>query len=226
MSGSYRMRHKLCPKPADMRDLQKECFFTEEEMKEELPDDKVMQHIGSEIDSPDQELCRLPDEGFRKDSQASCVYVIGLIGTSSYTSQFAIMIELDDQSGKNHPMILSEGVPSVNIIMPNEKKYFMISIDDPEIVKLTIQLTTIHGDPDMFVSSTTKDPSEFNFEQRSVNAGLYPDMLVFEKEEGQNLTKSFYIKVSSWEESSFSIVYFTENSNGTIGVQRLMVGKK
>lgn len=128
------------------------------------------------------------------------------------------MIELDDQSGKNHPMILSEGVPSVNIIMPDQSKYFMLSIDDPEIVKLTIQLTTIHGDPDMYVSSTTKDPSITNFEQRSVNAGLYPDMLVFEKENGKNLTKSFYIKVNSWEESSFSIVYFTENSNGTIGV--------
>ena len=40
------------------------------------------------------------------------------------------------------------------------------------------------------------------------------------------MTKSYYIKISSWEESSFSMVYFTENSNGTVGVQKLMVGKK
>lgn len=102
----------------------------------------------------------------------------------------------------------------------------MVSIDDPEIVKLTIQLTSIHGDPDMYVSSKTKDPSITNFEQRSVNAGLYPDLLIFKKEEGKNLTKSYYIKISSWEESSFSMVYFTENSNGTVGTQKLMVGKK
>lgn len=75
----------------------------------------------------------------------------------------------------------------MNIIKPEVAKYFMLSIDDPNIVKLTIQLTTIHGDPDMYVSSTTKDPSMSNFEQRSVNAGLYPDLLIFEKEEGKDL---------------------------------------
>ena len=74
------------------------------------------------------------------------------------------MVELDDQSGINHPMIMSEGVPSINLILPQDEKYFMLSIDDPDIEKLTIQLTTIHGDPDMYVSSTTKDPSITDFE--------------------------------------------------------------
>jgi hypothetical protein len=48
------------------------------------------------------------------------------------------MVELDDQSGINHPMILSEGVSSMNTIKPEVSKYFMLSIDDPNIVKLTI----------------------------------------------------------------------------------------
>lgn len=114
----------------------------------------------------------------------------------------------------------------MNTIKPEVSKYFMLSIDDPNIVKLTIQLTTIHGDPDMYVSSTTNDPSISDFEKRSVNAGLYPDLLIFEKDEGYNLTKSYYIKIESWEESTFSLEYFTENSEGKIGVQKLMVGKK
>jgi hypothetical protein len=56
----------------------------------------------------------------------------------------------------------------------------MLSIDDENITKLTVQLTTIHGDPDMFISSKTEVPTWENYEKRSINAGLYPDLLIFE----------------------------------------------
>ena len=57
MSGSYRMRHKLCPRPSDMKDLQKKCHYTIEEMREEIPGEKVIGHIGSEVDKPDETIC-------------------------------------------------------------------------------------------------------------------------------------------------------------------------
>jgi hypothetical protein len=102
----------------------------------------------------------------------------------------------------------------------------MLSIDDDSIKKLTIQLSTIHGDPDMFVSSTSKVPSWDDFEQRSINAGLYPDLLIFEKTDNKPLAKNYYISVQSWEQSSYSIVFFTESANGNIGVQKLIAGRK
>jgi len=53
MIGSFRMRHKLCPMPSDMKDVQKECFFTIEEMQEEEPGEKLFNHLGDETDKPD-----------------------------------------------------------------------------------------------------------------------------------------------------------------------------
>jgi hypothetical protein len=39
-------------------------------MEKELPGEKKMQHIGAEIDKPDELMCSPEDEGFRKDNQA------------------------------------------------------------------------------------------------------------------------------------------------------------
>lgn len=85
-------------------------------------------------------------------------------------------------------------------------------------------MTTIHGDPDIFVSSLTSKPTEYENEKRSTNSGIYPDVVEFELL--NRTAKTFYILVKGWEDSTYTLTYFTHTSNGTIGVQRLMVGKK
>lgn len=64
--------------------------------------------------------------------------MIGIIGLEDYTSQYSIMISLEDESGQNHPIVLSEGIPSVAMLQPQSYKYYMLSIDDESIQKLTI----------------------------------------------------------------------------------------
>ena len=111
-------------------------------------------------------------------------------------------------------------------IKVKQKKYYMISIDDPKVQKLTIQLTSIHGDPDMYVSTTNKNPSKMNFEKRSTFSGLYPDVITYEKSDAYNISNNYYIGIESWEDSTFSLVYFTEDDTGGIGTQKLLVGEK
>jgi hypothetical protein len=48
------------------------------------------------------------------------------------------MVELIDPAGKNHPILLSEGVPQLSTVKQNEPKFFIITIDDPNITKLKI----------------------------------------------------------------------------------------
>jgi hypothetical protein len=55
--------------------------------------------------------------------------------------------------------------------------------------------------------------------------GLYPDFIKIKSSETYNLSKIFYIQVVSDESSSFSLIYFTEDGNGTTGTQKLIVGK-
>ena len=105
-----------------------------------------------------------------------------------------------------------------------DSHFFSIPIEDPEITKLSIQMTAIHGDPDMFVSSKTPSPSIWDYEKRSTNSGIFPDIIEFEL---YNSTSTTYtVLVKGWVDSKYSIVYFTHTNNGTIGIQKLLVGKK
>jgi hypothetical protein len=60
---------------------------------------------------------------------------------------------------------------------------------------LTILLTTLHGDPDLFVSSKTTTPNEKDFEWASINAGMYPDMIVLKQTPEKKFAKNYYISV-------------------------------
>lgn len=153
--------------------------------------------------------------------------MVGVIGIANYTSHFSVMVELIDPAGRNHPILLSEGVPQLATVRPSKPKFFLISIDDPNIEKLRIQLTTIHGNPDLYVSSTAKEPSWTDSEKRSMNNGFYPDLIEFVKSDSKPIAKTYYIGVYSDQMlSSFSLNYFTEEDSGQVGYQKLLVGKK
>lgn len=49
---------------------------------------------------------------------------------------------------------------------------------------------------------------------------------MFERTPKYNLTKTFYIQIQAWQESSYSLSYFTSNEKGQIGTQKLLVGQK
>lgn len=78
----------------------------------------------------------------------------------------------------------------------------------------------------MYVSTKNRTPSKMHFEKRSTFSGLYPDVITYEKTDKLNITSNYYVAVESWEESTFSLVYFTEDDAGGIGTQKLLVGEK
>ena len=136
------------------------------------------------------------------------------------------MIELSDNDSKQHPLILSEGMPITKLLKPREKRYFSFNVDDDSIEKVSIQLTTIHGDPDIYVTIDGSEPSYSNFFRRSVNQGIFPDIIVFGKNRLMPSMKHNYrVMVSATSESTFSLEYFTNTKNGSIGIQKLLVGK-
>jgi hypothetical protein len=57
MTGVVRAKAKLCPLPSDMSKLAKECFITKDELMEEDPNQKLMQHAASGELIPDHNVC-------------------------------------------------------------------------------------------------------------------------------------------------------------------------
>jgi hypothetical protein len=89
--------------------------------------------------------------------------------------------------------MLKEGKPLNDEILDAVPKYFRISLADSTISKITIQLTTIHGDPDLFVSRTEKLPNFNNFEKRSIRCGIFPELVEHEKNSTNTLEGDYFI---------------------------------
>ena len=103
----------------------------------------------------------------------------------------------------------------------------MISIHDPNVTKVVFQLTTVHGDPDLFISRLTKLPTPFNFEKRSIRCGIYPEQVEYVKEGNKTLEGEYYITVYGYVQSTFSLVYFAHNSQeNSEAIVKLTLGMK
>lgn len=159
MTGEVRVKAKLCPLPQNMTKLEDECNLSADEMNEVDPNDKMIQNIADTLVSPDHDVCfpnsvlQQTSGNIRLDNIAQCIYVFGVIGLSNFTSHFSIGVQLED-AGKNHPIVLSEGQPYQANIEFGKFKYFMFTIEDVNITEVSIQLETLHGDVDLFVSFT------------------------------------------------------------------------
>ena len=96
------------------------------------------------------------------------------------------------------------------------------------MTELKIQLTTIHGDADMFVSSKDSRPSVHSFEKRSQFYSLFPDIVTYSTaaDHRDSLVDNFYIMVTGPENSRFQISYSSKSSNGTQIVNKLIQGVK
>lgn len=103
----------------------------------------------------------------------------------------------------------------------------MISIHDPNVTKIVFQLTTVHGDPDLFVSRLTKLPTPFEFEKRSIRCGIYPEQVEYVKEGNKTLEGEYYITVYGYVQSTFSLVYFAHTSQeNNEAIVKLTLGMK
>lgn len=70
-----------------------------------------------------------------RERKVSCVYVVGVAGLATYTTHFSVLTKATEQVSH---MILKEGEALHDEVLELEPKYFMITLNDPNISKLTI----------------------------------------------------------------------------------------
>jgi hypothetical protein len=139
------------------------------------------------------------------------MYNIGVIGMSTGKSHYAVTVR--HQEG--HHQLLSEGRTVEGSLIQSQYDYYKISINDDTITSFTIQLLTIHGDPDMFISKVDDFPTKDKFERKSTICGRYPDTIVFtvNPQNGEtDLVGDYHIGVFGFVESSYHIYYHTERT--------------
>lgn len=80
----------------------------------------------------------------------------------------------------------------------------------------------------MFISQTNKTPSFKNFEYRSTRYGMYPDIITLTKDTQPNKTLEgdYYVSIFGWTQSTFTLIYYTENERGDRTAINLMTGQK
>lgn len=64
MTGKARLRAKVCPVEINEKyeDFKDRCTYTTEEMLEVDPNEFQAQHLGSEADKTDTDICKIPSE--------------------------------------------------------------------------------------------------------------------------------------------------------------------
>ena len=120
------------------------------------------------------------------------MFVVGIVGLAPFQTHFSVLLKVQKEA---HHTILIESVPSKDELEEATPRYFMATINNPNITKVTFQLTTIHGDPDIFVSRTVKNPTPELFEKRSIRCGIYPEMVEYVAEPNKTLEGNYYITV-------------------------------
>lgn len=218
MSGSNTMRFKFCSAERDIERSRQQCSHTKEDLLKPEENEKQFINIGKEVIEHDPSTCNQanPILGLIRYEPPTCMYNIGIIGTSDGKNHYGVTLR--HQEG--HHVLLSEGKIFEGSLTQGDYEYYKVSIHDDAITSLTIQLLSIHGDPDMFLSQKDEYPTEEKFERKATICGKFPDTIYFATDnQTQNLVGDYYIGIFGFTESSYHLYYHTERThteeNGT-----------
>lgn len=96
MTGVARLKANLCAVnfTDKYEDYFKNCTYTTEDMFKMNPDERQENHLGSETEKTNPDICKLPPSNSSRDAQVSCVYVIGVIGAANYSTHYSVMLKV------------------------------------------------------------------------------------------------------------------------------------
>ena len=177
-------------------------------------EEKEEAHLGEESDKTDPEMCKMPSDKDSRSGQVSCVFVVGIVGLAPFQTHFSVMLKFNQEA---HHTVMKEGVPLQGELPEAIPHYYLATINNPNVTRVTFQLTTIHGDPDIFISRTLKTPSPTDFEKRSIRCGIYPEMVEYNLAKNKTLEGTYYITVFGYVQSTFALMYFTQETYGDGG---------
>lgn len=148
-----------------------------------------------------------------------CGFLIGVYGTSE--SHFSLTV-FDDYLNE---IPLAQGVPAIGFVELRKFSYYSFLIEDPSTTSVKIQLTSLSGDSDLYVSRINPNCGCLLHERYSSMDMFLPDSISFVKEKDGFLNASYHVSVFGFTQSSYTIVYTsTSKSENNTGI-RLFDGR-
>ena len=171
MRGSAKLTYKLCEVTQnDDADAANSCTFDEEELSKPVDDAHHYINLGWVTFFHNSSKCHadhsILDTVFSR-MKPKCIYAIAVEGLANYTTHFAVEAKHIE---KQHS-ILKHGVPAKGLVEHKGELYYKFMVTSDNITDVVIQMTTIHGDPDLFVSRNYTFPNVSAFDRRSTRAG-------------------------------------------------------
>uniref|UniRef100_A0A7S4DNT6 Uncharacterized protein n=1 Tax=Lotharella globosa TaxID=91324 RepID=A0A7S4DNT6_9EUKA len=144
---------------------------------------------------------------YSSDWPADNKFYIGMYSVTDAT--YRLMARSNDHVH----MLLRDGIPQNDRLNPHEYHYFKYQLDD-EDCDLSIQLTPISGDPDLYVSHDYPFPNSTTAEYSSTHTRLQKDFVSI-----NNATGVYYVGVRGFTNTTFTILASEACGNNTLVIE-------
>jgi hypothetical protein len=140
-----------------------------------------------------------------------CVYYIGVFGRTNCS--YTIIVRNNEVNYQ-----LQDGIPVTASVMRGDYNYFVYGISRPGL-ELSIFLTALTGDPDLYVSFVDDHPSTESFNWSSTYTGA--DLVVIDNATVGN----YYIAVRAYLNSTFTVTAYVDDLNSVSQTISLVNGR-
>jgi len=145
-----------------------------------------------------------------KGDGIKCVYLIGVYGVMD--TRFSLSVFGEDQL--ESPLV--EGVPVFGHVGLYQFTHYVFSITDPDTQSIRVQLTSMSGDADLYISRINPMCGCLLAERSSNLDNFLQDAISFTKEKDGSLNQTYHISVHGYTDSRFSIYYTTTTEKSKI----------
>lgn len=203
----------------------KQCKMRRNEEGEWTPPCKLTE---ATLTDPDVEKSTLAESVDKIQTQVStaecqgenqCVYLIAVKGLRNARFSLSVL-------GENAEEVpLAEGVPVFGHAKLYQYNHYSFHVEDPDTTTIRVQLTSLSGDADLFLSRVNPYCGCVLAERGSQLENFLPDTLLFYKERDGDLNTTYHISVLGFTDATYSLYYTTSSPNKEIRPTTLYDGQ-
>ncbi len=148
-----------------------------------------------------------------------CSYVIGVYGVQDSNFSLSVLGEEEVE------LLIAEGVPVFGHVGLHQFRNYVFAVEDPAVRFVGIQLDSVNGDSDLYVSRVNPFCGCLLAERGSRLENFLTDTISFNRSKDGNLNATYHISVFGFTESNYMLHFSVIGSSGVSKGIRLYDGQ-